>query len=130
MPYEKQNPKRNGLLFLLRSMQIRLTKSDLANFLIRHHPAHLDAEEVALIETEHFDEVRWINWALTKIREAKKQGQVLTLDELMSQRKVQAVPTKKTRRKPASESAHNETSLNSSSVLDLASNKSPTEEGS
>ncbi|MFP5458382.1 MAG: hypothetical protein ACLGG7_06590 [Bacteriovoracia bacterium] len=109
---------------------IRLTKSDLANFLIRHHPAHLDAEEVALIEAEHFDEVRWINWALAKIREAKKQGQSLTLDELMAQRKVQAPPTKKIRRKSAPESAHNETSLNSSPSLDLAHNTSTTEEES
>lgn len=109
---------------------IRLTKSDLANFMIRHHSAQLSAEEIALIEAEHFDEVRWINWALTKIREAKKQGQVLTLDELMAQRKIQAVP-KKVRRKHAPESAHDETSSTSPPVLDSAANEpTPARDGS
>lgn len=89
---------------------IRLTKSDLANFLIRHHPAKLSNDELTLIEREHFDEVRWINWALAKIREAKKQGLSLTLEELMEQRNMPSTPPKKTRRKTAPESAHDEIS--------------------
>jgi hypothetical protein len=47
---------------------IRITKSDLANFLIRHHVESLSDKEVALIESEFYDEVRWLNWALTKRR--------------------------------------------------------------
>ena len=99
---------------------IRLTKSDLANFLIRHHPAKLSNEELALIEREHFDEVRWINWALAKIRDAKKRGQSLTLEELMEQRNMPSMPTRKTRRKTAPESAHDEIPMTpSASSLDI-----------
>lgn len=65
---------------------IRVTKSDLANFLIRQHGDRLTDAETALVETEFYDEVRWLNWALAKIREAKKQGQLLSLDGLMAKR--------------------------------------------
>lgn len=65
---------------------IRLTKSDLANFLIRHHPVQLSEDEILHIETEHFDEVRWLNWAVNKVREAKKQGVPLTLQQLLDTR--------------------------------------------
>lgn len=82
---------------------IRLTKSDLANFLIRHHPC-LSVDEIALIEAEHFDEFRWLNWATNRIRDAKKQGRVLTLNELLEARNNSSTlntPTRKTRgRKP------------------------------
>jgi hypothetical protein len=92
---------------------IRLTKSDLANFLIRHHSESLNDEEAALIEIEHFDELRWMNWALIKIREAKKQGLSLTLQELMEKRRVPS-PAKKIRKKLAPKSANDDTPLTSS----------------
>lgn len=93
---------------------IRLTKSDLANFLIRHHADQLNADEIALIETEHFDEVRWINWALAKIREAKRLGQSLTLEELMAARKSPVQPLTKRGRKSrkADESRPDQDSIN------------------
>lgn len=102
---------------------IRLTKSDLANFLIRHHQEKLTDSEVALIEAEHFDELRWINWALTKIREAKRMGESLTLEDLMTKRKVQPAPIKRTRRKLAPESADKEPTSTSSRDLDLMAAK-------
>ncbi|MBX3039868.1 MAG: hypothetical protein KF789_04055, partial [Bdellovibrionaceae bacterium] len=64
--------------------------------------------------------VRWINWALAKIREAKKQGLSLTLDELMAQRNVPATPAKRSRRKLAPESAHDETLTTPSKTLNNA----------
>ncbi len=79
---------------------VRITKSDLANFLIRHHHEELSDLEISQLETDHYDEVRWLNWALAKIREAKRQGLVLTLDELMAKRLVNA-GTKKTPQKRA-----------------------------
>jgi len=33
-----------------------------------------------------FDEVRWLNWALAKVRQAKKAGQLLSLNDLMVKR--------------------------------------------
>lgn len=65
---------------------IRLTKSDLANFLIWHHPSKLSTEELVLIEGEHFDEIRWLNWAANKIKGAKKQGLKLTLNQLIAEK--------------------------------------------
>ncbi len=65
---------------------IRVTKSDLANFLIRQHAENLSEPEIKLIEAELFDEVRWLNWALTKVRQAKKAGQALSLNDLMVKR--------------------------------------------
>lgn len=65
---------------------IRVTKSDVANFLIRQRANDLSESEIKLIESELFDEVRWLNWALAKIRQAKKEGQSLSLNELMVKR--------------------------------------------
>jgi hypothetical protein len=85
---------------------IRVTKSDLANFLIRLHPDSLSDSETAQIEHEHFDEVRWINWALNKIRAAKKEGYNITLNDLMKKRQLQSQePLKPTSRKRKSSTA-------------------------
>lgn len=65
---------------------IRVTKSDLANFLIRQHAETLSEAEINLIEAELFDEVRWFNWAIAKVRQAKKQGLSLSLTDLMAKR--------------------------------------------
>jgi hypothetical protein len=65
---------------------IKVTKSDLANFLIRQHEEKLSDPEIRLIESEMFDEVRWLNWALAKVRQAKRQGQSLSLEDLMVKR--------------------------------------------
>ena len=67
---------------------IRITKSDLANFIIRQHPEDLSPDEVSLIESEFYDEVRWLNWALGKIRQAKKEGRALSLDDLMKSKRI------------------------------------------
>lgn len=72
---------------------IRVTKSDLANFLIRQRAENLTEGEIKLIEAELFDEVRWFNWAITKVRQAKKQGQSLSLTDLMAKR--QSIQTRK-----------------------------------
>lgn len=97
---------------------IRLTKSDLANFLIRQHAESLSEVEVSVLEAEHYDEVRWLNWALGKIREAKRQGLSLTLDELIAKRRSQAsvkTPAEKLGRKSTPKKANKETSPDPSS---------------
>lgn len=102
---------------------IRATKSDLANFLIRHHSDTLSEAEIGLLEAELFDEVRWLNWALCKIREAKKQGRVLSLEDLMVKRRVachsKATTTKRARNKPttgANEDIHGANSSEANAV--------------
>lgn len=87
---------------------IKLTKSDLANFLIRHHADILTENEILKIESEHFDELRWMNWALNQIRTAKKKGQVLTLNDLMAKRLSQPSPSSKNpKRKRGKQTTHN-----------------------
>ncbi len=91
---------------------IRVTKSDLANFLIRQHEGSLSESEIKTVEAELFDEVRWLTWALTKVRRAKKVGQPLSLDDLMVKRKsiegqratVQVGAPRRRRRTPATAS--------------------------
>lgn len=86
---------------------IKLTKSDLANFLIRHHAEILSDDEIIKIESEHFDEIRWMNWALNRIRAAKKEGQSLTLNDLMTKRQQQPGQALKTpKRKRSSPNAN------------------------
>jgi hypothetical protein len=65
---------------------IRVTKSDIANFLIRRHEPALSDDEVQAIQAEFYDETRWLNWAIAKLRQAKKDGVPLTLDDLMARR--------------------------------------------
>jgi hypothetical protein len=100
---------------------IRVTKSDLANFLIRQHNETLSEDEVVRIEAELYDEVRWLNWALTKIRKAKREGVVLTLDELMVKRKTNEPSkklSKKYLRKSANDGANDHSSSNKESDVD------------
>ena len=66
---------------------VRVTKSDLANFLIRAHADALSDAEVDALGAELYDEVRWLNWSLAKVRRAKKDGVALSLDELLVRRK-------------------------------------------
>ncbi len=92
---------------------IRLTKSDLANFIIRLHADELSDTEVTLIESEFYDEVRWLNWALAKIRKAKKEGVSISLEQLMLSRSTvanESKPAGKTSRKPRVVRADNESS--------------------
>lgn len=66
---------------------IKFSKSDLANFLIREHSENLSELEAKLLGAEHYDEMRWINRAVEKVRLAKRSGAELTLEELMTKRK-------------------------------------------
>ena len=66
---------------------IKHSKSDLANFLIREHAESLSELEVRLVGAEYYDEMRWINRAIEKVRQAKRSGASLTLEELMEKRR-------------------------------------------
>ncbi len=86
---------------------IRVTKSDLANFLIRQHDPSLSDAEAQSIQAELYDETRWLNWAIAKLRQAKKDGASVTLNDLMMKRDLIATkdaaakPRPRTRRKKA-----------------------------
>lgn len=73
---------------------IRLTKSDVVNFIIRERSDVFAEAEIAKIESEFYSELRWLSWATTKVRAAKKEGRSLSLNDLMANRP-QALATKK-----------------------------------
>jgi hypothetical protein len=84
-----ENDKLQGWVAALNARfdgMIRVTKSDLANILVRQHADELSEAEVKTIEAEMFDEVRWLNWAVAKLRQAKKDGVPLTLNDLVAKR--------------------------------------------
>lgn len=66
---------------------IKFSKSDLANFIIREHTESLSELEVRLLAAEYYDEMRWINKAIEKVRQAKRSGTQITLEELMEKRR-------------------------------------------
>ncbi|HEX7675890.1 MAG TPA: hypothetical protein VF412_17055 [Bdellovibrio sp.] len=66
---------------------VKFTKSDLVNFLLRHQEAELTETQINLLGVEYYDELRWINRAIEKVRQAKRQGQTLSLEDLMLKRK-------------------------------------------
>lgn len=69
----------------------RVTKSDLANFLVLSHPVHLSEREIEQLKGQHFDEVRFAEWAVRQLKTAKAEGKNLSLSELMKIEK-EAVP--------------------------------------
>lgn len=65
-----------------RGKGIRITKSDLVNYLISSRPK-LSEQEMRQLEIKYYDDSRFLAWALRQIKEAKAQGRKLTLEDLM-----------------------------------------------
>lgn len=90
---------------------IKISKSDLANFLIRQHDETLSDLEMKLLGAELYDELRWINRAIEKVREAKRAGSDLSLEDVMAKRKPlekMRASLKKRSNKTRNQSANNE----------------------
>ena len=62
---------------------IKFTKADVVNFLIRNHIGKLDELESGQIARDSYDETKWLGWALSKIKKAKKSGETLSFDDLI-----------------------------------------------
>jgi hypothetical protein len=75
---------------------IKLTKSDLVNYLISEHKAELTKNELKNLKKTHFDQVKFATWALGRLKEAQKNGEKLTYADLVrlenSMGKLQDVP--------------------------------------
>ena len=72
---------------------VRLTRSDLVNFIIREHSDDFSDLEIKKIESEFYSEIRWLNWATAKVRTANKEGIKLSLNDLIAKRPT-AAPAK------------------------------------
>lgn len=62
----------------------RITKTDLVDFLILSHSAHLSERELEQLQIQHFDEVRFAAWALGQLKEARAQGKTISLSDIIS----------------------------------------------
>ena len=66
---------------------IRFSKSDLINFLVRRHETVLTDAELQQLGAEFYDEMRWITRAIERVRQSKRGGVALDLEDLMAMRK-------------------------------------------
>lgn len=62
---------------------IEINKSDLVNYFLDKQSDVLNRDQIEKIKTAHYDEVRFMQWALQKIKESKKNGETLSLKDLM-----------------------------------------------
>lgn len=65
---------------------IKVTRTDLVNSLLEVRAAELSDTELKKIAKYSFDEVRWLNFAVERLKDAKKTGQQLTMDQLLTER--------------------------------------------
>lgn len=74
---------------------LALSKSDVVNFILRHHDERLSAKELSKIRSDHYDPVRHITWIAPKIREALHAGDTERVKALQDElRKVELSATK------------------------------------
>ena len=69
------NDKFNGL--------IEINRSDLTNYFLDRQPDILNRDQIEKVKAAHYDEVRFMSWALQKMKESKKNGESLSLKDLM-----------------------------------------------
>jgi predicted RNA-binding protein len=62
---------------------IKLNKADLVNFLVREHNESLSTRELKSLRAFHFDEVKFATWALSRLKEAKKNGVDLKYEDIL-----------------------------------------------
>ncbi len=62
---------------------VKISKSDLVNHLIAHHTQNISSDELQQISARFYDEARWLNWSLAKIKEAQKKGISCQLEDLI-----------------------------------------------
>jgi hypothetical protein len=62
---------------------VRLTRSDLVNFLVLQHPEGLSSAEIQILKTTHFDEAEFAEWALKEFRRAKERGENPSLADIL-----------------------------------------------
>ena len=61
----------------------RINKNDLVNFLVLSLSASLSEREVESLVSQHFDEVRFAEWALKRIKIERAEGKSTSLSEVI-----------------------------------------------
>ena len=79
----------------LRLRGVKLTRSDLVNFLIESHPATLTDTELKGLGLRYFDEVKFAQWAIRELKDATVRGEETSLLEIMeANRPARATPVR------------------------------------
>lgn len=65
---------------------VKVTRTDLVNSLLELRGVELSDVELKKIGKYSFDEVRWLNFAMERIKKAKRRGELLTMDQLLAER--------------------------------------------
>lgn len=62
---------------------IEVNRSDLTNYFLDRQPDVLNKDQIEKIKAAHYNEVRFMHWALQKMKESKKKGENLSLKDIM-----------------------------------------------
>ncbi|MBI2712602.1 MAG: hypothetical protein HYX41_07105 [Bdellovibrio sp.] len=63
---------------------MKLTRSDLVNFLILKRSETLSTQELKELETQYFDELKFAQWAIQELKAARSKGESITLGDILS----------------------------------------------
>lgn len=66
---------------------VKISRTDLVNCLLERHSFELNENEIQAVAKATFDEVRWLNSAMERIKASKKSGELLSMDQLLEERK-------------------------------------------
>lgn len=83
---------------------IKLTTKEIANFILQSRTEALSTSELKEIRDKHFDDVKALQWATQKVKEAKAVGNRVSLADLLAQIQVPVAPAKRAPRTPKAKS--------------------------
>lgn len=63
---------------------VKLTRSQVVEWLIGSHEERLSANEIKKLEREHFDELKFAEWALRELKAARARGESISLSDLIA----------------------------------------------
>lgn len=80
-----------------------VTKSDIVNLLLEEHPTELSEAQIEKLRSRHVDEVKYAFWIAKRLKQARANGETLTLNDLLAQNSIplpaHEVPQKRARRR-------------------------------
>lgn len=65
---------------------VKVTRTDLVNCLLEQHSIDLSDSEISATAKYCFDEVRWLNSAMERLKKAKKSGAMVSMETLLDER--------------------------------------------
>ena len=71
---------------------IRVSRSDLVNWLIGARAPELSGAELRALQREYFDEVQFTAWALRELKDARARGEKLSLKDIMARDRASQKP--------------------------------------